>query len=111
MFDDKKAIPESRIINEIQLILAEKRTSLATMRTGIAVFVVPLSVLSVLVATSSHYDFDRMLPLLVPIFLLCAGLIVLGIYLVHRAVLKILHYDRMILHLKKQNPNVEALVE
>ena len=45
------------LINEIQLILAEKRTSLAAMRTGIAVFVLPLSVLSVLVATSKYYDF------------------------------------------------------
>lgn len=111
MFDDRRAIPESRIINEIQLILAEKRTSLATMRTGIAVFVLPLSVLSILVATSGHYDFNRMLPLLIPIFVLCGGLVVLGVYLVHRAVLKIRKFDRMVTNLKQQDPNVEAIVD
>jgi hypothetical protein len=35
--DDLDACPQPVIINEVQLILAEKRTSLATMRTGIAV--------------------------------------------------------------------------
>ena len=47
---------ETVILSEIQLVLAEKRTSLATMRTGITVFVLPLSVLSVLIATSRYYD-------------------------------------------------------
>ena len=40
------------ILNEVQLLLAEKRTSLSAMRIGIAVFAFPLSVLSVLIATS-----------------------------------------------------------
>ena len=30
--------------NEVQLLLAEKRTSLSTMRTGIAIFAFPLAV-------------------------------------------------------------------
>jgi uncharacterized membrane protein YkgB len=44
---------DALIINEAQLILAEKRTSLAAMHTGIAVFAVPLSVLGLLIATSN----------------------------------------------------------
>ena len=36
---------ETVTFNEVQLLLAEKRTSLSTMRTGIAVFAFPLSVL------------------------------------------------------------------
>ena len=51
---------ESSIIGKAQLVLAEKRTSLATLRTGIAVFVLPLSVISFLIATSKHYDFFQM---------------------------------------------------
>jgi hypothetical protein len=39
--------PETVIINEVQLLLSEKRTSLAAMRTGIAVFALPLTVMSV----------------------------------------------------------------
>lgn len=49
----------SLAFNEVQLILAEKRTALSTMRTGISVFVLPLSVLSVLVATSRYYEIPR----------------------------------------------------
>jgi hypothetical protein len=47
-------VPEGIIINEVQLLLAEKRTSLSSMRNGITVFVLPLSVLSILIATSKY---------------------------------------------------------
>ena len=42
-------------INQVQLLLAEKRTALAIMRTGIAVFALPLSIFSALIATSKWY--------------------------------------------------------
>jgi len=40
------------ILNTMQLLLAEKRTALSGLRTGIAISVFPLSVLSMLIATS-----------------------------------------------------------
>lgn len=43
-------------INQVQLLLAEKRTALAIMRTGIAVFALPLSIFSALIATSKWYE-------------------------------------------------------
>ncbi len=43
---------DSVIFGEIQVILAEKRTAQASLRAGIAVFALPFSVLSVLIATS-----------------------------------------------------------
>jgi hypothetical protein len=46
---------DAMILNEVQVLLSEKRTSLSTMRTGIAVFAFPLSVLSILIATSGSY--------------------------------------------------------
>ena len=42
-------------IGRIQLLLAEKRTALSAVRTGIAVFTLPLSVTTVLVTTSRYY--------------------------------------------------------
>ena len=69
-------------INEVQLVLAEKRTSLAVMRTGIAVLALPLSVMSVLIATSKYYDVLHVLPLLVPLSVLNIALLVFGIYLI-----------------------------
>jgi uncharacterized membrane protein YidH (DUF202 family) len=47
------------IFGEIQVLLAEKRTALASMRTGIAVFALPLSVLSALIATSRYYSMEK----------------------------------------------------
>lgn len=91
------------VINEVQLLLAEKRTSLATMRTGIAVFTLPLSVLSILIATSRYYDISHVLPLLVPLLALSTALVFLGCYLVVRAMLRIFHQERLILAIKQKH--------
>jgi hypothetical protein len=49
------------IFGEIQVLLAEKRTALASLRTGIAVFALPLSVLSALIATSRYYSMEKVM--------------------------------------------------
>src|SRR2546421_18950 len=88
------------VIHEVEVLLAEKRTALSGTRTGIAVFALPLSVLSVLVATSRFYDFFQVMGLLVPIFVLCAGLVLLGSYLVIHSIRRLHHYDRLIREIK-----------
>lgn len=105
--------PESEgiIINEIQLMLAEKRTSLAVLRTGITVFVLPLSVLSVLIATSKYYDVVKVMHLLVPLLIICAALVVLGSYLIIRAMIRIRHYDRLILKIKQKHNQIAEFVD
>ena len=100
--DELNAPLDAVVLNEMQLLLAEKRTSLSAMRTGIAVFAFPLSVLSVLIATSKSYEIHEVLHWLVPLILLNLGLVVLGIYLITRAVMRIRHYDRMIDNLKNK---------
>jgi len=97
---------ESVSISRIQLILAEKRTTLAVMRTGIGVFTLPLSVITVLVATSRYYDVFETYHLLVPLLGICAGLVVLGIYLVHRSVRRIRKQDALINRIKQQDPGL-----
>jgi uncharacterized membrane protein YidH (DUF202 family) len=104
---DLEVIP----FNEIQLLLAEKRTSLSTMRTGIAVFAFPLSVLSVLIATSKSYDVRQVLFWLVPLVLINLGLIALGIYLITRAVHRIRHYDGLIDKLKRQHSRLAEYLD
>src|SRR5438309_1521475 len=78
---------DNAIFAEIQLILAEKRTSLSGLRTGIAIFALPLSVLSVLVATSKYYDITKVWRFLLPLLALNAGLIALGAYLIFYAII------------------------
>jgi hypothetical protein len=107
--DDHEDFPSSSanidgiVINEVQLLLAEKRTSLATMRTGIAVFTLPMSVLSILIATSRYYDISHVLPLLVPLLAISTALVFLGGYLVVRAMLRIRHQEHLILAIKRKN--------
>ena len=103
--------PEAIIINEVQLLLAEKRTSLAVMRTGITVFVLPLSVLSVLVATSKYYDLSRVMHFLLPLLVLCLALIILGSYLIIRAVIRIHNHDRHILTIKHKHGRIAEFID
>jgi hypothetical protein len=102
---------ENMTFNEIQLLLAEKRTSLSTMRTGIAVFALPLSVLSVLIATSKFYEIQNVLLWLVPLVLLNLGLTALGIYLIARAVIRIRHYDHIIDEFKRKHSRLAELLD
>lgn len=100
MAPDTKIDSTGIIINEVQLLLAEKRTTLASMRAGIAVFALPLSVLSVLIATSKYYDVVQVIHLLVPLLVVCAGVVVLDSYLIIRSINRTRQYDRLIFELK-----------
>ena len=103
--------PDTVMFNEVQLLLAEKRTSLSTMRAGIAVFAFPLSVLSVLIATSKSYEIHEVLHWLVPLLLLNLGLVVLGVYLITRAIVRLHRYDRLLDELKRKNKRLAELLD
>ena len=99
------------IFGEIQVLLAEKRTSLAGLRTGIAVFALPLSVLSALIATSRFYSFAKVMPLLVPLLVLNLGLVVLGSWLIYHAIRRIRRYDRVIRDLREKYRSLAESIE
>ena len=92
-------------------MLAEKRTSLAVMRTGIAVLILPLSVLSVLIATSKYYDFIHVLHLMVPLLILNLLLVILGTYLVVRSAVRMHRYDKMIWHIKQKHSTIAEFID
>jgi uncharacterized membrane protein YidH (DUF202 family) len=104
-------MPDNVIFGEIQVLLAEKRTALASLRTGIAVFALPLSVLSALIATSRYYSLDKVLPLLLPLMLLNLGLVILGTWLVFRSIRKIHHYEYRIRELSAKYRAIEQFIE
>jgi uncharacterized membrane protein YidH (DUF202 family) len=108
---ERKIGTEDIIINEVQLILAEKRTSLSIMRTGIAVLVLPLSALSVLIAFSKYYDVMRVIHLFVPLLVIVVGLVFLGLYLITRSVTQIRRHDRLILKLKQQHSKIAEFLD
>ena len=100
---------ESMLINEISLVLAEKRTSLSVMRTGLAVMALPLSVLSVLVVISKYYDPMKVMYFLAPLLFICLILAVLGIFMIVRSFKRVSQLDRVIISLKRQNANLREL--
>jgi uncharacterized membrane protein YidH (DUF202 family) len=103
--------PPGIIINEVQLILAEKRTSLASLRTGIAVFAIPLSIMGVLVATSRYYEILDVLPLFIPVMVFNLLLLALGCYLVVRAIIKLRREDRMIRDIKRKHSAIDEFID
>ena len=74
-------------------------------------FALPLSVLSLLIVTSKYYDVVHVIHLIVPLVLLNLGLVVLGSYLVIRAVIHIRHYDRLIKSLKSNHSKVAEFID
>ncbi len=97
--------------NEIQLLLSEERTALSLLRTGIAVFALPLSVLGLLIATSGSYRFHEVVLLLWPLLVLSAVLVVLGGYLSLKGLLEVHRCDRRVRELKARNQQAARLLD
>ena len=110
MSDQLESPLDAMVLNEMQLLLAEKRTALSTLRTGIAIFAFPLSVLSVLIATSKSYEMHLVLHWLVPLVLLNLALIALAVYLVVHALRRLKHYNRLIDEFKRKHNRLAELL-
>ena len=105
MTDDR-----SLVISKVELLLAEKMAVLATLRTGIAIFTLPFSVLTILIATSSFYEIREVEWLLFVVYVLCAALSVVGGYLVFRSIRRIHSIDSKIEKIKKQHKFMNQLM-
>lgn len=103
--------PAPIIINEAQLILAEKRTSLAALRTGIAIIALPMSLTTFLIATSRYYDTEDVLHFLLPVGVLNLALLALGGWLSLRAVRRLRQQDRLLRLLKEHNDTLARFLE
>lgn len=109
--DNENSQSISIAINEAQLVLAEKRTSLAVLRTGIAILVLPLSFLSLLIATSKYYNVFHVLHFLIPLSILILTLTVFGTYLIIRATIRMRHYDDLIKQIKQKHGIVAEFID
>jgi uncharacterized membrane protein YidH (DUF202 family) len=99
----------TELMGQVQVLLAEKRTSLAVMRTGIAVFALPLSVTTVLVGLSEFYNWRENLHFLLPLLVLCIGLVALGTLLAVRSLRNLARLDRVIGRKKAECPELDQL--
>lgn len=107
----KKSEVDGFLFNEIQLLLAEKRTAFSGLRTGIAVFALPLSVISVLIATSKLYNPFQVLNLLIVLLVLNVGLICLGMYLILHSLARVHHLDALITEIKRKHSSIADFLE
>ena len=98
------------IMSEVQLLLAEKRTAFALLRTGVTVSLVPLSIWTVLVATSKLYNLFDVLWLFVPVMLVAVALFALGIYLIQSALRQARHTEVTLLALRRSDTLLEDLL-
>ena len=73
----------------IRTIEAEKRTHLAELRTGIGILTIPMSLLTILIATSEYYMIDQVLTFISGIVFGVICLSVVGGYLVVNALRKL----------------------
>ena len=81
------------------------------MRTGIAVLVLPLTIMSFLIATSKLYDVFHVLHFLIPLAILSLALIVLGSYLIIRSIIRMQHYYHLILKIKKSHSVIGEFID
>jgi uncharacterized membrane protein YidH (DUF202 family) len=98
-------------INEAQLLLAEKRTALAVLRTGIALIALPMSIMSFLIATSRYYEVVKVLHLLIPLGILCLLLGGFGGMLVFSSLKRMQRYDRLIREIKRRHSIVAKFLD
>ncbi|HQU98170.1 MAG TPA: hypothetical protein PLV19_06080 [Nitrosomonas sp.] len=107
-------VDPSILMDEVRLILAEKNTAFSLMRTGIAILAIlalPLSIMSLLVATSKYYDVLQVLHFLIPIGILNLALVILSIYLIVRSMMHIHFYDKLLYKIKLKNNNLSELIK
>ena len=100
---------ETVLINSVTLLLAEKRTSLSVMRTGLAILALPTSVVSVLIVISKYYEPGDVIYLLGPLLALCVFLSILGCYMIAKSMKRINHLSHMVTKLKQRNAHLKGL--
>lgn len=101
---------EQLLLNETQLLLAEKRTYYALLRTGVAVFTLPLTLVALLISTSEYHDIFSQFWIG---FCLIGALILIsltGLSLSIRANQKINRLNRLIDLIRRENKRIAEIL-
>ena len=107
----QKTDQREMVFDEVSLMLSEKRTALSILRTGIAIFSIPLSLGSVLIATSQLYDPDQILYLIVPVLAGCTLLVLISLWLMVTAAVKLRNNERRLDRLIEKNQFLRNIVD
>ena len=99
------------VFDEVNLLLSEKRTALSILRTGIAIFLIPLSIGSVLIATSQLYKPEKILFLMIPVLAGCTLLILIALWLIIKAFVSLRHIEKHLNQIIEKHQFLRKLVE
>ena len=91
----------------IRTLDAEKRTHLAELRTGIGILTIPMSLLTILIATSNFYSVDSVLTFVFGLVIGIIALASIGAYLVIRSLQKMKATEK----LRHRSKDVSYLLE
>lgn len=73
----------------IRILEAEKRTHLAELRTGTAILAIPMSLLTILIATSNLYNPADVIVFVVSLLIGVIALSIIGVFLIYRSLKRI----------------------
>ena len=101
---------DNLIVDEILVLLHEKRTSLRMVRIGISAVIAQIAILGFLIATSKHYERIQIMHLWIPFALL--NLVVLGVagYFIFGSLIQIRRLDRQILRYKTRHGKIAEIM-
>jgi hypothetical protein len=96
------------VIEQLKLLLAGVRTSLLSLRAGILLLTLPISIVGLLIITSKYHNILKMTPLSELIFSISGLTLLAGIYLIVRSLTQIhryhVHIKRMEEQMRKSGP-------
>jgi uncharacterized membrane protein len=101
---------DNLIVEEILVLLQEKRTALRMVRIGISAVIAQISILGFLIATSKYYEWMQVMHLWIPFALL--NLVVLGVaaYFIFGSLIQIQRMDRQILRYKNSHSKIANIM-
>ena len=105
------SLTDNLIIDELLVLLQEKRTALAMIRTGIAILISQITIIGILIATSKLYAWIEVLHLM--FFFILLNFIALGIacYFIFGSLKELQKLDRQVLIYKKNHSTLASFLD
>lgn len=106
----QKHTSEQLLLNEIQVLLAEKRTYYALLRSSVALVTLPLTVIVFLVSTNEYHGLFNFVWLMVLVVGVLVLISIIGISFFARAENRIKSIDKMIVTIKTENKRIAEII-
>lgn len=103
--------PAILLIDEIKLLLEEKRGALMVMRTGVMIVLAQVAICGLMIAASRSYLMREVPHLSVPFLVVNALLLAFAFYLIAHSFGRIRHFDRVLRQLKTKDRLVGAFLD